>query len=111
MQIKVKHQFLIDILPTAFAFFLTIFILLSFNILPQKLPLFYSLQWGESQLVDKHQLLIIPAIIIGIALLNLMIAWQLHQDQFFLKRSLLALSLLSCAILTIAFIKILFIFF
>lgn len=86
------------------------FILIFFRHLPPKLPLFYSLPWGDEQLANHQQFLIIPASIALIALLNLIISWQLHPSQVFFKKILLTSSLLNSFILTITFVKIFLIF-
>jgi len=79
-----------------------------FGFLPPKLPLFYSLPWGEGQLATHQQFLIIPASISLITLFNLIISWQLHPSQVFFKRMLLLSPLVISLILTITFIKIVF---
>lgn len=79
-------------------------------ILPYKLPLFYSLSWGESQIASPQQFFIIPAIIILISLINLSICAQLHPTQTFFKKILLIASLVTSVILTITIIKIVLIF-
>lgn len=89
---------------------MTLFIVIAFRFLPPKLPLFYSLPWGEKQLAGKFQLLIIPAIIISVAFFNLIISRQLHPSQVFFKKILLFSSILISLILTITFLKIIFIF-
>lgn len=89
---------------------MTLFIVIAFRFLPPKLPLFYSLPWGEKQLAGKFQLLIIPAIIISVAFFNLIISRQLHPSQVFFKKILLLSSVLISLILTITFLKIVFIF-
>lgn len=89
---------------------ISLFTLLFARFLPPKLPFFYSLPWGDKQLVDHSQLLIIPATISLVALCNLIISWQLHPTQALFKSILLFSSLLISLILTIAFIKIVLIF-
>lgn len=79
-------------------------------ILPHKLPLFYSLSWGENQVASSQQFFIIPAIIVLISLVNLSIYAQLHSTQIFFKRILQIASLISSIILLITFIKIILIF-
>lgn len=74
--------------------------------LPPRLPLFYSLPWGDGQLATHQQLLIIPASIALITLLNLVLSWQLHPSQSFFKKVLIFSSIVVSLILTIAFIKI-----
>lgn len=78
--------------------------------MPPKLPLFYSVAWGEGQLATHQQFFIVPASIILIAPLNLIISWQLHPSQSFLKKVLLISSAVVGLILTIALIKIVLMF-
>lgn len=101
---------LISLSPLILTLVITLTIFLLLNFLPTKLPLFYSLPWGDSQLATHQQFLIIPATITLITLLNLAISWQLHQSQIFFKKVLLFASLLVSFCLTITFIKILSIF-
>lgn len=96
--------------PLVVAAVLGLLILLLFRFLPTKLPLFYSLSWGDKQLVTHGQFFIIPAIITLIALINLIISWQLHYLQSFFKKVLLCASLTVTLILTTTFIKIVLIF-
>lgn len=97
-------------IPLFLSLFISLFIAFSAKFLPPKLPLFYSLPWGETQLVNHSQLLIIPAIISLVTLCNLIISWQLHPTQTLSKNILLFSSLLISLILTITFIKIVLIF-
>lgn len=53
--------------------------------LPPKIPLFYSLPWGEQQLVSALQFVILPAIVILIGLINLIISLLLHPSQLIVK--------------------------
>ena len=80
------------------------------NFLPNKLPLFYSLRWGESQLASKEQFLILPAISLGITLVNLLIIRQLHSQQVLLKQILQITTLLCSLILVVTLVKIILIF-
>lgn len=96
--------------PLLLAFFMALFTFFGGSFLPPKLPLFYSLPWGDYQLAGKLQLLIIPASIALISLFNLTASWQLHTSQVFFKRVLTLSSLLVSLILTITFIKIVLIF-
>src|SRR3989337_345654 len=83
-------------LPLLFFLFSSALTILSplvvYNNLPPRLPLFYSLPWGQSQLVTKQQFFILPVILIIINLTNFFIASQLHPVQSVLKK-LLTLSL------------------
>ena len=100
-----RINFWINSIPFLLSFFMVLFILIFGEFLPPKLPLFYSLPWGESQLGSKQQVLIIPAGITLIALLNLILSWQLHSSQVFFKKVLTFSSLLVSLILTLAFLK------
>lgn len=105
-----KIYFYITISPVICAILLSAVILIFFKFLPNKLPLFYSLAWGEKQLATHQQFLIIPAIIILISILNMMFYLQLHPSQSFFKK-ILALSSVVCSlILTVSFIKVTLIF-
>ena len=89
---------------------ITFFILIFFNRLPPELPLFYSLPWGETQLISKERFFILPIIIILTALINSFIASQLHSLQFVLKRILMLSLLLINLIILITVMNILSIF-
>lgn len=111
MSILKNNLFIWTTLFAAFmAISLSLFILIFFKILPNKLPFFYSLPWGERQLANHAQFLIIPATIILITLINLIVSKQLHPYQSFLKTTLNLTSIITTVILTIAFIKIVLIF-
>lgn len=107
-----KDPFLLflGILPIILSLLISVTILLMGQFLPSKLPLFYSLPWGEDQLATLWQFLIIPSVLICISLINLMIYWQLHQSQKLLKEILVVTTLICSLILFITFIKIILIF-
>ncbi len=96
--------------PLLLSIAITLLIVLLSKRLPLKLPLFYSLSWGEKQLASHQQFIIIHASITLIALFNLIISWQLHPQQDFFKKVLLFSSILVSLILTITFVKIVLIF-
>lgn len=96
----------IGLSPLILALAITISIITMLSFLPPKLPLFYSLPWGESQLASHQQFFIIPAIITIITLLNLIISWQLHPSQSFFKKALISSSAIVAMILMITFLKI-----
>lgn len=99
-------NFLTKLSPLLLALTISLTIVITFKLLPPKLPLFYSVAWGEAQLATKVQFLILPASIIFITLLNLVIAWQLHSSQSFFKQILLISSITVSLVLTITFVKI-----
>lgn len=105
-----KLYFWASFFPAAVILIMTLFILVFFRFLPAKLPLFYSLPWGERQLADHLQFMILPAILAVITLLNVAISSHLHQQQSFFKKVLIGTTILSTVILIITFIKIVFLF-
>src|SRR3989344_3430214 len=90
--------------PVLFLILSLIFILIPFLLLysslPEKLPLFYSLPWGDFQLVQKDQFLILPAVLLSISLTNLILIWQLHPTQIILKK-ILSLSIIAISLITL----------
>lgn len=97
-------------------FSLTVFLLLHLiffslvGILPAKLPLFYSLPWGEPQLASKQQFLILPTVVLLISALNIAFAWRLHPSQVILRRMLFLTMVGIDLIILVAGIKIISIF-
>lgn len=89
---------------------LSLMILLIFEFLPQRLPLFYSLPWGEPQLTTHQQFYIVPASILLITLTNLLISSKLPDSYNFFKKILVFSTIITTIILAITFIKIVLIF-
>lgn len=81
-----------------------------YNYLPPRLPLFYSISWGENQLVTKQQFLILPAVLVLITLVNIFISSHLHPLQIVLKKIISFQSIFIALAILITAIKILFIF-
>lgn len=92
------------------ALILALTILLIFEFLPSKLPLFFSLSWGEPQLVTHQQFYIIPASILLITFINLLILLKLNSTYDFFKKILVFSTIITTIILTITFLKIVLIF-
>lgn len=105
-----KLSFWLKSAPLILSAILILIILILLPTLPARLPLFYSLAWGEGQLGTHQQFLIIPAGIILIAILNFTISSQLHPAQVFFKRILYIASFVCSLILTITFTKIILMF-
>ncbi len=79
------------------------------NLLPEKVPLFYSRPWGEEQLAGKEWLLLIPALSLTIFLIN----WQLgkllvKKGESFLPIVMESSALLFSVLGTITLLKIIF---
>lgn len=101
---------LVGLTPVFIALILGTFIIFSTGFLPKRLPLFYSLPWGEEQLATPQQFFIIPALIICISLINLMLSWQLHESQNFFKKILIFTSVITTLILIVSLLKIFLLF-
>lgn len=104
----------LSVMPLLVSFFLSFLIVVIFlffySKLPPKLPLFYSLPWGSSQLSSKQQFFLLPGLIVLITIINTFLASQLHPLQMVLRR-ILTLSLLVIAlVITVTAFKILFLF-
>lgn len=93
-----------------FALLVSLAFLSSYKKLPHQIPLFYSLSWGQNQLVDLTQFMILPGLIILFTLTNLIISWHLHPSQLPLKRILNLSSMIIALLLTITAFKIIWIF-
>lgn len=100
----------IIISPIICSIFMAALILLMQPLLPFKMPLFYSLSWGEEQLATKTQFFIIPALTLCITLINLMLSWHLKNNKVLLIRILIFSSLAATGILLINLLKIFFLF-
>lgn len=101
-----KLQTWLVLFPLVLSAVITLIIITVLRFLPVRLPLFYSVNWGDQQLASHQQFLIIPASITLITLLNLFLSWQLHPSQSFFKKMLLSSSAVISLILTAAFAKI-----
>lgn len=98
------------ILSLSFVVFLSIIYLINIDFLPNQLPLFYSLPWGEKQLIQKSQFIILPSVIILVLLTNLVISWHLHRSQTLIKRILSVSSVVIGLLILITGIKIIYTF-
>lgn len=81
-----------------------------YNKLPSKLPLFFSLAWGENQLVGLSQFFILPFTIFLVFLINLIIAWHLHPSQIIIQRILSVSSAIISFLILVTTFRILYIF-
>lgn len=105
-----KIYFYLSLPSIIIALFLALIIFLFFEFLPSKLPLFYSLPWGEPQLVTQQKFYIIPLSILLITLINLTILLKLDSSFEFFKKILVFSTIVTTIILSITFIKIVLIF-
>lgn len=100
----------LGLLPILATMLLTIVIFTLSGLLPNKLPLFFSLTWGDKQLADKHQLLIIPGSLVVLTLLNLSLFWKFSQSRYLLRKILIYSSLITTTMLMLTFVRIILIF-
>ncbi|OGE14716.1 hypothetical protein A3F00_03450 [Candidatus Daviesbacteria bacterium RIFCSPHIGHO2_12_FULL_37_11] len=107
---RIHLSSLLSFVSVITAIILGLFVFFSAGFLPKRLPLFYSLPWGEKQLATPQQFLIIPALIICISLINLMFSWQLHERQHFFMIILSVTSLITTIILAVSVIKVILLF-
>lgn len=107
---KDKYLTLPILFSIACSLLLCLILLIFYAFLPAKLPLFYSLSWGEAQLTQKLQFLILPANIALISLCNILLYLQLHPSQFLIKRILIISTAVVDIVLFITGLKIITIF-
>ena len=82
---------------------------ISYNALPQKIPLFYSRPWGEEQLTEKYFLFIIPSFLIIFSLLNNILGKTvIKRWGVFLSLMLAFISFFLCLVGLIGVVKIVF---
>lgn len=105
-----KKYFYLSLPSIITSLILALVIFLFFKYLPTKMPLFYSLSWGEPQLVTHTQFYIIPASILLIALINLIILWKLPPIFNFFKKILIFSTIVTTIILTVTFVKVVLIY-
>lgn len=112
VSLKESNRFLIiPLITTASTVFLiTATFLITYPKLPPKLPLFYSLPWGQAQLVFKSQFLILSIILILVTLINVLLTSQLHPSLQVLKRIILTSIIFVDLVLLITALKIIFVF-
>ncbi|RJP47742.1 MAG: hypothetical protein C4584_00055 [Armatimonadetes bacterium] len=90
--------------------FIVSFFAYFYTALPAKIPLFYSLPWGEAQLVDKNDFYIIPLVVLLISITNIVISFYLHPLHYILKRLLLSSLVIINFIVLVTVLKIILIF-
>lgn len=102
---------ILSIFITAFSIIIFLFIFFTNrHKVPDQLPLFYSLNWGDPYLANQTQFLLLPFLMLLTLLINLILSWHLHQTQIVLKRMLNLASATSAILLLITGIKIIYIF-
>lgn len=77
-----------------------------FNDLPQQVPLYYSLPWGEEQLASAASLFLLPTFSIVVLLFNNLIATIFFKTIPLFSRLLVIFSLIYSLLSTISLIRI-----
>jgi hypothetical protein len=88
------------------ALLLSFFYLLNYDQLPNQIPFFFSLPWGDTQLANKNQFFILPSLIVLTALVNLTLTWHLHSSQLTMKRIVVSSTTIVALLAVIAGIRI-----
>lgn len=105
-----KIIFWLNLASIFLALFVTILFFGVLDLLPAKLPLFYSLPWGEKQLAGINQFLILPAIILLIILINLTLVWHLHASQQIIKKLVSGITFVVSLLIFLTAVQIIHIF-
>lgn len=79
-----------------------------FGNLSQQVPLYYSLPWGESQLVSASTLFIIPTLSIVLFIVNHLFAIGFSQKNILLSKLLIFTSLIVSLFFLITLLKIIY---
>jgi len=83
-------------------------IIWQFGNLPQQVPLYYSLPWGELQLVSTSALFLVPTLSIVLFLINHLFAIGLSKKNPLLSQLLIYTSLLVSFFFLVTLVKIIF---
>lgn len=76
--------------------------------LPKEIPLFYSSNWGEQQIVDIKYISILPFLTLLVYAINLFLKKKILKNEFFLNKILLYSSFCFIVAYTVIFLKIIF---
>jgi hypothetical protein len=83
-----------------------VLIFYKFSVLPSEIPLFYSLPWGESRLVNCSYIFILPGFSIFFTMINNILAVSYYASINVLSRLLTIFSLIFSLFSLIALIQI-----
>lgn len=95
-------------LNLALVIFQYLILALKFSQLPDQLPLYYSLSWGESQLTTSSQLFLLPIISTIVFITNHFFASFLFSQDRLLSRLLIIFSLIVSVFIGYSLTKIIF---
>jgi lysylphosphatidylglycerol synthetase-like protein (DUF2156 family) len=85
-----------------------IFFGIFFQLLPPKIPIFFSRPWGVSQLADKNYFILYPSVITLLFFINVRIASVSIKKDVLMATIVLWAQLICSLLATIAVIKIIF---
>jgi hypothetical protein len=77
-----------------------------FNSLPPQIPLYYSLPWGDQQLVSVSSIFILPVLSVVILLVNNFLAVFFLRSIQLLSRILVVISLICSALAAVAIFQV-----
>lgn len=89
-----------------FIVFQLVFIIFRFSNLPQQVPLYYSLPWGESQLTNATSLFLLPTFSIVVFLINNLIGASFFKNIPLFSRLLVIFSLIFSLLSSISLFRI-----
>lgn len=82
------------------------YLIFKLNDLPQQVPLYYSLPWGESQLANATTLFILPSLSLALLFINNLLAVFYLNFHSLMSRLLIIFSLLFSCLSLIALFQI-----
>lgn len=96
-------------LVTFLTYFIMIIILtLKWSVLPPEIPLFYSLPWGQDQLAQNWQILLLPLGSLAIIFINTFLSLFFVGKETLMVRILIGTSTFVCILTAITLFKIVF---
>lgn len=83
-----------------------LFLLLNYRNLPPLIPLFLQRAWGTSQIADKVQIIILPALTVVLIISNTFLSLVFYKESPIASRILLWGQALFCFLTTLALFRI-----
>jgi hypothetical protein len=78
-----------------------------FSTMPEEIPLFYSKQWGEAQIVDYWYIFLIPLLMHLFYFVNVYISKKYLKDERLLRKLFSIVNIINIVLFTGIYIKIL----
>lgn len=79
-----------------------------FGSLPPQIPLFYSLPWGEDQLVDFWFILLLPILLHIFFFLNIYLYNKFFFPDHMIRRMVMVTNISLTAVITVIFLRVIF---